>query len=142
MLDFIAPEPIEKSIWAKNSYRYKAFVKQRGLCCYCEKEMTYPLYSEDATKDKSVATREHLKRKIESGGRYDETVHGSANVAIAHSSCNARRSDLPWIVWKSVCMGEMTHLEAVKFCDEIGIEVPLFKQENQKYKRELENENL
>jgi hypothetical protein len=143
MSDFIAPEPQPSGkAWSLNTLRYKSFVNQKGLCCYCEEEMIFTPLLDDASKQPYAASREHLKTKAKGVKNGDMSVHDASNVAIAHSSCNSKRSDMPWNIWKSICMNEMTHLEAVKFCDDIGIEIPLFKLENRKYKEELENENL
>lgn len=101
--------------------RWKA---QKGLCCYCEQPMAHPLELKVTERGTSnhIATREHLLTRANNG------LSSLDNVALAHAMpCNKKREDLPWNIWKSVCLGEQTSQEAIIACEEMGINVRRFK---------------
>jgi 5-methylcytosine-specific restriction endonuclease McrA len=86
------------------------WLKQGGLCCYCEKPMVR------ADEDRQVAanqfgiscdeveqrraTFEHLVRQCEGG------TDALDNLALAHGVCNNKRKHLDWLTYKSQVMGE------------------------------------
>jgi hypothetical protein len=92
------------------------WLKQGGLCCYCEKPMVR------ADEDSQVAanqfgitckevgqrraTIEHLKRQCEGG------TDALDNLALAHNRCNNKRKHRDWLTWKSIVMGEISIREA------------------------------
>jgi hypothetical protein len=110
--------------WSEIGLMTRRWESQKGLCCYCEKPMVHPLeiHPKSRVLVLQLATKEHLKRR-ENGGESDIN-----NISLAHSRpCNGGREDLPWNIWKSVCLGEWTPHEAIIACGEIGVDVPRFK---------------
>ena len=90
--------------------RAKLYIRQSGKCCYCER----PMYRTTANKtktcrrlgisrkefDRSLATREHLKRRCEGGGNHPD------NLALACQECNTTRGARSWLEFKTIKMGE------------------------------------
>lgn len=81
----------------------KLWLKQGGLCCYCEKPMTRFRCAEKKGPPPHNATIEHLKRREEGGtGALD-------NLALAHSICNSGRGAIDWFTYKSYMLGELSY---------------------------------
>jgi 5-methylcytosine-specific restriction endonuclease McrA len=67
----------------KAKFRAYLFEKQKGLCYYCDKEMTLNR-KKNGQPTKTFATLEHLIRR-EQGGKVNST-----NIVLAHYRCNLK----------------------------------------------------
>ena len=78
----------------------KLWFKQRGKCCWCERDMIHPV-AIDGIPHPERATIEHLTRKRDGGGDNPD------NLALAHQFCNSNRQGMDWLTYKSVVLGEI-----------------------------------
>lgn len=76
------------------------FVRQKGLCCYCERKMRL-LKGYAKTLEPDRATREHLQRKSDGGSNAND------NIAAACFECNSGRGSMDWFTYKSYKMNEL-----------------------------------
>lgn len=75
---------------------------QGHFCCYCEQKVT----------SEYRKTLEHLMLRCKGG------TYSLDNLAMACHDCNQNRpKELYWMLWKSVCLGEITLEQALSWND-------------------------
>jgi 5-methylcytosine-specific restriction endonuclease McrA len=68
----------------KNIFRLEKFVEQKGLCAYCNKEMSFARKAKGGPA-RNFATFEHLVKKRDGG------LFTKENIVLACSKCNMKR---------------------------------------------------
>lgn len=87
-----------KSKFLRNGIRKTLFLKQGGLCCYCERKMVICTPVTGQPTNPLMATEKHLKRRCEGGKSNPD------NLAIACHECNHGRGQLDWLSYKTWVM--------------------------------------
>lgn len=90
--------------WGPETHRRRLWEAQKGLCCFCEREMRILKIVSGYRIPRDCATVEHLQPRCYGGSN---KIH---NKALACHHCNTMRGHVCWIEFKSVMMGELHHM--------------------------------